>query len=443
MLLPKRTAGHTTISLLLIIIFIVGAGLLAFLNILIADDEKREGLKDRAETIAYALDANLIEKLSGTKGDENTPAYKDLKTRLNALKEVNTDARSLYLAGMRGGQVFFYVDSESPGSEYFSTPGEKYEEASVQFQNLFGGSPAIVEGPLTDSLGTWVSSLAPIVDTKTGKTVAVIGIDVAADEYNQTLIAAAAPPVIVASVLIIVVMVYEWMLRRGQRELQMRSELVSIASHELRTPVTGIRWAAESLLKQANASTKPLAQAIYDSVIHLQAGVEDILQLSRVTRHKDKLTFAPCNMTKLVEEIIDTQKLAAQQRGVKIVMDDSWPKDLTVNCDAEHFKRALHNIVSNAVKYTQPNTDVTLRYEKVQKMHRISVKDHGIGIPEAEQDRVFAGFYRASNAKAQGVEGTGLGLYLTRVILTQHKGKVEFVSKEGAGTTFTLSLPAR
>ena len=109
--------------------------------------------------------------------------------------------------------------------------------------------------------------------------------------------------------------------------------------------------------------------------------------------------------------------------------------------DTTKIRRALHNVISNAVKYTRENTVVTLQYMHDQKGHHISVVDQGIGIPKDEQARVFAGFYRASNAKATGVSGTGLGLYLTKTILEEHKGSVQFTSEEGKGTTLTLTLP--
>lgn len=221
----------------------------------------------------------------------------------------------------------------------------------------------------------------------------------------------------------------------------MRSELVSIASHELRSPLVGMRWAIEGLMKSAaNKAEEAKLKAIDDSIIHLQAGTEDILQFTAVTGAK-KLNLAPVDMRALLQEVLDTQRLVAQQKSVKLVMDDSWPKALTITCDGDRMKRALHNLVSNAIKYTRTNTDVVLSYAKTDKHHQISITDHGIGIPKDEQQRVFAGFYRASNAKASGEKGTGLGLYLTRTILEQHKGKITFTSEEGKGTTFAISLP--
>lgn len=442
MQLPQ--AGKSSASPLLIMIVLVGGLLMGFLNMQIADEENRAALQDRAETIAYSLGPEEIIKLSGTAADADTVAYRELKSRLTALKQLSGDIRAIYLSGIARGEIFFLVDSESPDSDYYSSPGELYPEATIAFKNLFAGNPAMVEGPLADSFGNWISALAPIVNVETGEVVAVVGIDIDASAYNQALLFAAAPPVVVSVMLVAVIGIYEWRRRREQQLLRLRSELVSIASHELRTPITGIRWAIERLIKKtAGTPHEQGVKNVYDNVLHLQGGVEDILQLTHVTNQKYKLELAPCNMSALIKEVCDTQSLAAEQKQVKLVIDDSWKPLVNIVCDADRFKRALHNVVSNAIKYTRDGTEVVIHYERGAKDHRIIVIDHGIGIPEAEQSRVFGGFYRASNAKATGTQGTGLGLYLTRTILQQHKGTITFVSEEGKGTTFVMSLPVR
>ena len=113
------------------------------------------------------------------------------------------------------------------------------------------------------------------------------------------------------------------------------------------------------------------------------------------------------------------------------------------DCDADQIKRALHNVVSNAIKYGREHTSVTISYKQEENMHEILVMDQGIGIPEMEQAKVWRGFYRASNAVATNTPGTGLGLYLVKAVFEQHGGKVSFHSVENQGTTFVLSLPIR
>jgi signal transduction histidine kinase len=424
-------------------IIVTGVLLLSFYSVQIANDRNRASLEERTATIAAALDVSSIKKLKGDESDLNNEDYKSLKTKLAVLRQVNTDARTIYLTGTRDGELFFFVDSEKPESQYYSEPGEAYPEASNEFKNIFFSTPfPVVEGPLPDSYGTWVSGLAPIFDRQTGKVVAVVGIDIDSVSFNQNLLSSLALPLLGGLILTIVVLVYEWIRRRDKQLLELRSELVSIASHELRTPLVGIRWALETFLKRNSGDNVKNIRSVYDSIIHLQAGTDDILQFTALTQ-RNKLAKEPTNLRDLMTEICDAQRLVGEQKNVKLVVDDSVPADLKINCDPVRMRRALHNVVSNAIKYTRSNTDVVLSYKQTDKEYQISIADHGIGIPKLEQQRVFAGFYRASNAKASGVGGTGLGLYLTRVIMGQHHGHITFESKEGEGTTFILSLPIK
>lgn len=440
--LPHQAERSSSTALLLVTIIVVGIFLLSFFSIQATNEQNRRSLEERASTIAAALSVEDIAKLSGMPTDINTQTYKSLKSRLTALKQINSDVGAIYLTGIKGDQLFFYVDSERPDSKYYSPPGEVYNEATPTFKNMFYSSPIPqVEGPVSDHFGTWFSGLAPIFDPQTGRVLAVVGLDIDSVSYNQSLLGALDVPLGVGLILLIVVTIYELKRRREIGTTRMRSELVSIASHELRSPLVGMRWAIEGLLKSAaNKAEEAKLRAVHDSILHLQAGTEDILQFTAVTG-TPKLAMASVDMRTLVQEVCDTQSLVAQQKNVKLILDESWPKRAQITCDADRMKRAMHNIISNAIKYTRNNTDVVIQYERRAKYHCISVIDHGIGIPASEQKRVFSGFYRASNAKASGEKGTGLGLYLTRTILEQHKGRANFVSEEGKGTTFTLCLP--
>lgn len=434
-------ARSSAASIILLIVVVAGGVALSVLNAVATRDEYRRSLTDRAATIAAALDSEKVAKLQGAANDANNPAYQELRTKLRLLKQSSNDARTIYLSGIKDGQVYFTVDSESPGSDYYSAPGELYPDATPLYKSVFEGTSPAVEGPIKDSYGEWVTGLAPVVNLNTGLAVGVVGIDVDAARYNREIILAAAVPLLATLIFLVVLGIYEWNRLRQQKELRMRSELMSIASHELRTPITGMRWAAESLLHtQPEGPTKAMAQAMYDSVLNLQAGTEDILQLTRLQKNPN-MQMAPTDLVPLINEIVATQRILAGQKRVIIKVDESWPTSLLISCDPTRMKQVLHNIVSNAVKYTLEGTAVTVSYKKDSRYHQIMVTDQGIGIPKDEQTRVFEGFYRASNAKATGESGTGLGLYLSRTIIKQHRGRISFVSAQNKGTTFTIALP--
>ena len=408
---------------------------------MLARETQRAHLSERSQSIAAALGPTEIAKLNGDASDDGTPAYTGLKDTLAQVKKANPDARSIYLMGHRDDQLFFFVDSEQPDSADYSSAGTHYDDGTPEDHAIFKNGTAFVEGPEKDSYGVFISGLAPIFDPATGKVLAVLGIDVGADTYWLNLIFAALIPLLVGTVIILIIIVFERIRRHNAELLALRSELVSVASHELRTPITGIRWAAESLRKiSTDEKVLKMAGAIAHSAVHLQNSTNDILELSHATNSR-KLDTKPTDIPLLVKEVVDTQSLSAEQKNITVVFDQYWPEKLTLTIDPDQMRRAVHNIVSNAIKYAKNDTPITISYQQDAKHHKILVTDQGIGIPEAEQGKVFRGFYRASNAVKSDVPGTGLGLYLVKTVLERHGGSVSFVSQENRGSTFVLTLP--
>lgn len=430
--------GRAVIAALLVTLLSVCASVWLGMN---ARENIRETLSERSQSIAASLGARDVEALTGSTEDTGTESYTHLKATLAAVKKANPDTRSIYIMGQRDNAVFFYVDSEQPESDMYSAPGEEYPEATPENHAIFSNGQTVVEGPLTDSYGTFISGLAPIFMHDSNKVAAVIGIDVDASTYWNEIIFVALMPLLVGFIVVFIIIVFERIRRHNAELLALRSELVSVASHELRTPITGIRWAAESMHKLcSDPKMLKMADAIKNSAISLQNSTNDILELSHATNGRE-LSIKATDLPTLVKEVIDTQLLSAEQKQVTLTMDTYWPEKLSVSVDPDQMRRAIHNVVSNAIKYTRNNTQVIISYQRDAKQHKIIVSDEGIGIPAAEQSKVFRGFYRASNAVKSDVPGTGLGLYLVKTVLEKHGGDVSFVSEENKGTTFTLTLP--
>jgi signal transduction histidine kinase len=426
---------------LVVIVVLASAGAAAYL----ARDTARQiraELSQRSETIAAALKYSDIVQLKGQKSDGDTKVYEGLKSQLAAVKSANPGSRSIYLMGRHsGGQLFFYVDSERPGSRDYSPAAEAYNDGTDADKAMFDNGQSVVEGPVTDEYGTFISGLAPIKNPQTGTVAAVVGIDVASSTYWRDITFSALVPILTGTSFILIMFVFENIRRRNIQLLALRSELVSVASHELRNPITGMRWAADSLEKMnTDERLVRMIRAIKHSAEGLQASTDDILELSHAMNRRS-LNIAAVDMSKLMQEVFDVQALSAQQKNVTLGFDAGWPPALMVQCDVDQMKRVLHNVVSNAIKYTAQGTTVTVGYRQDDKYHHIWIKDQGIGIPADEQAKVFKGFYRASNAVASHVPGTGLGLYLVKAVLKQHNGLVTFTSEQDKGTIFVLSLP--
>jgi len=401
----------------------------------------RAYLASRVDTLAQAFDVEKISSLKHSLSQETGGTYNEIRAKLAAIREVNSDARFVYLMAQDENSTYFLADSEPESSSDHSPNGEQYNDATPELEAMFSNGKSLIEGPLADDWGTWLSALAPIVDPTTQKVVAVIGLDIPATQYITWIVIASLTPVVVVSLLAAFLLVGQTIRRRRQEVLQFRSELVSIASHELRTPLTGIRWAAEALRHDKLSDSQTiLTNSIRNSVIHLEESIEDILQLASIESGA-KMNIELHDMKALVVEVFAIQKLPAQQKSVKLVFDKEWP-EVVVRCDILRMRRVLNNLISNAIKYSRDNSTVTIGHKMTEDgRHCISIADEGIGIPEKEQEKIFSGFYRASNAVKSEVNGTGMGLYLSKTIIEQHGGSMWLESVENQGTTVYVSLP--
>jgi signal transduction histidine kinase len=403
----------------------------------------RDSLKLRAQTIAASLTGQEV--TTALPGADSKREYLLLKVKLSNLKNINEDARYIQLVTRDPKGLVVVADSESPGSSNYAPQGSFSTLTSNLAVNeaLDNPKPLIIERKLSDT-DRRLSTFAPVLDQETGRTAALAGIDVPVDTYYSFLVIATIVPILLGLAISIIIVFLDKARARKLETLRFRSELVSIASHELRTPLTGIRWSEESMLKNGKLQeeTVKTVEQMYESTLKLQESIEDILQLAGLQNQQLKhLQKLPTDITTMVKGIFSTQQLPASQHGIKLEFDRDWPQDLSIACDPVRMRRVFNNIISNAIKYTRPNTAVIVGYEKVDGSHVITIKDQGIGIPKKDIDRVFTGFYRSDNAIKHEANGTGMGLYLSRSVIEQHGGNMWLNSKLNKGTTVFIKLP--
>lgn len=225
-----------------------------------------------------------------------------------------------------------------------------------------------------------------------------------------------------------------------------KTEFVSLASHQLKTPLTAIRWTAESLLSQKMGPLTPkqleYVQNIAGASARMADMINELLNVSRLELGTLALTLSQFDLKKLIASVVDEQRSAAEKREVllDIYVDDSIP---LVTADENLLRMIFQNLLSNAIKYTLVKTTVSMRVEMGgarKEAIYLRVTDHGIGIPEDDKN-VFQKLHRADNAQKQVPEGTGLGLYLVKTILERVGGAITFASKPGVETVFTASFP--
>lgn len=420
--------------------------ILAVIAPLVIRERYLTSLRERIQTIAYLISPEQVASLP-TNTEASQQDYDTLKTRLTRVKSVNEDARFLYIMSKDDkGTVRFQADSEDPGTDGFSPRGQEYPEASSELIAMFDNGQALIEGPVSDRWGSWLSILAPIKSEETGKVVGVVGLDIPSTAYYTLLATVALIPLVGALMVGSVIYAIDRARRKRLDILRMRGQLVSIASNELRPPINGIRWGEELLMtaQLGEREAKTLA-SMHESTLQLQDSIEDMLQLSTLQSTATAPTphRVTTNLIDLISDIISIQQLPAQQKGVSIELGQNWPALAMSDIDQIPIKRAISNLISNAIKYSPSNSKVTIDYELIEGDHVFTIQDSGIGIPKSEQSKVFEGFYRASNAVKQGINGTGMGLYLSRGMAEQHGGKLWLSSSEGKGTTIYLRLPAK
>ncbi len=440
--LSKNKNGLFSTTSKAISIFLFGL-LIAALVVMYVNSNYRKSLIEKANTISAVIDSEKVASLKNPSSPTLNEDYDYLKAKLAAAKAANHGTRFTYLMDKTQEKgVYFLADSEPKDSEDYSPLGQEYPEATQALQDIFSNKRAFIEGPVHDRWGTWLSVLTPVYSND-GQLVAIAGMDIPAKEYIVLLVVSAVVPLSLAIAIAALLIIGDRIRKRQLDGMLFRSELISIASHELYTPLTGIRWGAESVLRYPLGDNQRYrVESIYSSVVRLQESIEEILQLARLQNVRGReLEILPADLTAMISNVLSVQKLPAAQRNVKLQFTQDWPKSLSINCDESQLRRVFNNIISNAIKYTRENTIVSVGYQQTPKAHIITITDQGIGIPKAEQKKVFGGFYRASNAISEHTSGSGMGLYLSRSVVEQHGGKLWFQSEQGKGTTVFIQLP--
>lgn len=235
--------------------------------------------------------------------------------------------------------------------------------------------------------------------------------------------------------------------KRSQAISALKSQFVSVAAHQLRTPLTGLKWSLQWLKdKKGGPLTSEQQKAVdqqFQAVNEMIRLVNELLDAAMAEEGKFGYNLQQVSVETLVEEVLGGFAQSVEARGVKLNIKTEIRPGLAVVGDPVRLKLALANLVDNAIRYTQPGGSVTITLTQQADWLTVQVADTGIGIPMAEQDRLFSKFFRATNAQRLHPDGSGLGLFIVSNVITGHGGKISVASKEGAGTTFTLTLPLR
>jgi PAS domain S-box-containing protein len=228
-----------------------------------------------------------------------------------------------------------------------------------------------------------------------------------------------------------------------------KSEFVSVASHQLKTPVSVIKWVTEALLanRDNNLSKEQLIKIkeVYENNERMIGLINDLLDISRIDSGKyAELNLVNTDIASIIDKAIKNLSSFAQQRGVKVILHNELPVNYSMKIDEYKMYQTILNLIGNSIKYSKfENGEAKIIAKLEGGKFVFSIKDNGIGIPLQNQRHIFEKFYRADNASTSQANGSGLGLYIAKYFVESHGGKMWFESKEGVGTTFYFSLKAK
>jgi len=224
---------------------------------------------------------------------------------------------------------------------------------------------------------------------------------------------------------------------------RIKSEFISIAAHQLRTPLSGIKWILElALEKEMNQEIKNWLAKINELNERMIGMISDLLSAARLEEGRFGFNFQEnVDLLSLFQKTIESYKIKAEARGLNFSYSYDDFKNLRLKADPEKLKIALDNIIENALNYTPKGGMIKIELEKPDGLVIIKISDTGIGIKEEDLARLFGKFFRGQNAISFQPSGSGIGLFITKNIIKAHHGEIWVESKMNQGTIFYIKLP--
>jgi len=229
----------------------------------------------------------------------------------------------------------------------------------------------------------------------------------------------------------------------------MKTQLLALAAHQLRTPLTAVQWIFDALVKgdygELTKEQQEAAQKGYDSTRRMTRLISALLDAAAIEEGRFGYQFRTADIKEIVRNIAEDLRTAARAKGVNlsIRIQGSLPQ---VFIDPDKIRLALENLIVNAIQYTSEKGTITISVsmrEQRQKKKEIvvSVQDTGIGMSKEERKKLFTRFFRAQEAITMHAEGAGLGLFIAKNIIERHGGNIQAESEKGKGSTFTFTIP--
>ncbi|MFA7285662.1 MAG: HAMP domain-containing sensor histidine kinase [Candidatus Paceibacterota bacterium] len=233
---------------------------------------------------------------------------------------------------------------------------------------------------------------------------------------------------------------------RNEEISQMKSNFITVASHQLRTPVSGVRWGLDALASELKGPINKDQKEIIDKCIERNnetiRNIDDLLDTSQIEENNFPYEMQEVNISKITENVVKEFEAESKIKNKKIVFENKLDKEFKIVADPKRMNLVISNIIENAINYSTKDTDIEVSIQTEGEYILIQIENYGIGIKKEDEGKIFAKFYRAENAILTKPNGIGLGLYICKKIVEYHKGKiVVFSSPDTSKTIFSIYLP--
>ena len=227
---------------------------------------------------------------------------------------------------------------------------------------------------------------------------------------------------------------------------RLKSEFVSIVSHQLRSPLSNLKWSLELLMSgklgEVNKKEAEYFKILAENTARMSELVSDLLIVSRIEQGRLLFQKSDFSLSELVKEIVAKYKPYAAASNIRIDLDNAGPSSL-VEADPSQIKSVIENLLDNAIRYSGGGGSVKIKITEKERSLIFKIEDSGVGIPQQDQGHIFQKFFRSANALRHQTEGSGLGLYIAKSIVERSGGRMGFTSQEGKGSTFWFTLPIK
>lgn len=374
----------------------------------------------------------------------------ELEERLNSMAQKNSDI-ALAEVSIPDGENFKIIASTDDGQ--VGQPSKNLENTIAWHQDEPLAYLASGKGELLQLIGgRYWSIIMPIVDAK-GEKQALLSLRVSSRAIDALIQQVLWQSYIILGIIVLIVImllsnntkIFEYLAlyRKLQEVDKMKDEFISIASHELRAPITGvsgyISMMQEGTFGELPEKLKEPIKIVEGAAARLAALVEDLLNVSRIEQGRLMMNLKPLNVNPLVAEVVKELEANARAKSLQLVFKTPDSPIADANLDPDRFIQVMTNLISNGIKYTEQGAIEVFTEMKADKLV-IKVKDSGIGMSVKDKEKVCNKFYRIQNEKTKGIVGTGLGLWLTKNIISMMKGQMVINSIEGFGTQVVVTF---